>query len=64
MSRNPLSNRIMSETRVSVKAKLFNLGLNSVVIATHLQRGSVATIAITTPNGIVVFWRLKFASGR
>jgi len=40
--------RIMGKTRVSVKGKLFNLGLSSVKVATDLQR-SVAAATATSP---------------
>lgn len=40
--------RIMGKTRVSVKGKLFNSGLNSVKVATGVQNLVAATTATTT----------------
>ncbi len=39
---------IMGKSRLSIKGKLFNSGLNSVVVATHSQRAVATTIATTT----------------
>jgi hypothetical protein len=39
---------IMGKSRISIKGKLFNSGLNSVVVATGVQRAVAATIATTT----------------
>ncbi len=41
---------IMGKSRLSVKGKLFNSGLNSVEVATHVQRAVATTIATTTSN--------------
>ena len=38
----------MGKSRLSVKGKLFNSGLNSVEVATHVQRAVATTIATTT----------------
>ena len=38
---------IMGKSRLSVKGKLFNSGLNSVVVATHAQRAVATTVATT-----------------
>jgi hypothetical protein len=54
----------MCKSRLSIKGKLFNAGLNSVEVATHMQRAvAAATAAATTPKGIfaslaakVCFW--------
>ena len=40
--------RIMGKTRVSVKAKMFSLGLKTVVVTTGLG-GTVVTSVVTTP---------------
>ncbi len=40
--------RIMGKTRLSIKGKLFNSGLNSVVVATGVQNSVATTIATTT----------------
>ena len=40
--------RIMGKTRLSVKGKLFNSGLNSVKVATGVQSSVAATTATTT----------------
>ena len=39
---------IMGKSRLSVKGKLFNSGLNRVEVATHAQRAVATTIATTT----------------
>jgi hypothetical protein len=39
---------IMGKSRLSVKGKLFNSGLNCVEVATHAQRAVATTIATTT----------------
>ena len=39
---------IMGKSRLSVKGKLFNSGLNSVKVATGVQRAVATTIATTT----------------
>jgi hypothetical protein len=39
---------IMGKSRLSVKGKLFNSGLNSVIVATHAQQAVATTIATTT----------------
>jgi hypothetical protein len=47
---------IMGKSRLSVKGKLFNSGLNSVEVATRVQRAVATTIATTTSpvEGITV----------
>jgi hypothetical protein len=43
--------RIMGKSRLSIKGKIFNLGLNSLVVATGVQKSvATATIATTTPD--------------
>lgn len=39
---------IMDKSRLSVKGKLFNSGLNSVIVASIVQRAVATTIAATT----------------
>jgi len=39
----------LSKNRFSVMGKLFNSRLNSVEVATHVQRAVATTIATTTP---------------
>jgi hypothetical protein len=39
----------MDKSRLSVKGKLFNSGLNSLVVATSVKRAVATTIATTTP---------------
>ena len=48
--------RVMGKSRFSVKGKLFNSGLNSVIVATSVQRPVATTIATTTSPLAPVTW--------
>lgn len=45
--------KVMGKTRVSVKAKMFSLGLKSVVVATGVGGAVAVTTVATTPARLV-----------